>query len=100
MGSLFGVQGEIDGALVLIGADNPPDLRRRCIVEEVVQAAGLPADACEYAPSLFCESNHADRPTAADMVLLRALYDPRLAPGMPQAQAMPIAREVIRELMG
>jgi|GEM_PF-668011 len=83
---------------ILIGADIPASLRRDCVLEEVVQAMGLPADACHYRPSLFCEADRVYRLHGPDAILLRTLYDPRLTPGMSRAEAMPIAREIIWEL--
>ena len=91
---------EITGALVLIGTDIPGRERSHCILEEIVQIMGLPADACHYRPSLFCEGD--ERLTAmteADKILLRTLYDERLKPGMTKAEAMPIARQIIAEQM-
>ena len=89
----------ITGAVVLIGTDLSAFDRRRCVYEEMVQLTGLLADHCAYQPSIFCEDDRQTfLPTEADRVLLRTLYDPRLRPGMTRAEAMPIAREIIREL--
>ena len=38
--------------------------------------------------------------TTHDELLLRMLYDPRLKPGMTEAQATPVTRILAREYMG
>lgn len=92
--------GQIDDAVIGIGVGEgrSRDQLSHCILEEIAQAAGLANDACHYRPSLFCEGELVTAMTPADRVLLRTLYDPRLRPGMTRAEAMPIAREIIREL--
>jgi len=89
---------DIVWAGLLYDADIPDRLRRDCLLEELVQAMGLPNDACHYRPSLFCEDDLVDVLDGADAVLLQTLYDPRLRPGMSRQAAMPIARTIIREL--
>lgn len=90
--------GNIIGAVVLIDADQSPLVRRQCFLEEILQTSGAIADACHYRPSLFCEDDRRQvQPTAADLTLLRTLYDNRLQVGMTQDEAMPIARAVIAE---
>ena len=71
---------------------------RRCLVEETVQALGLPADLATYNPSIFSNDPGPEQLSINDKLLIRALYDPRLKPQMAHAEAMPIAREIIREL--
>lgn len=85
-------------AVVVFDIDARDELMRHCIAEEMVQVMGIPNDACKYRPSLFCEDDLVDEMQPADRVLLRTLYDPRLKPGMTREEAMPIAREIIREL--
>lgn len=85
-------------AVVVFDIDSRDELMRHCIAEEMVQVMGIPNDACNYRPSLFCEDDIVDEMQPADRIILRTLYDPRLKPGMTRAEAMPIAREIIREL--
>ena len=92
-----GHAGRIVGGAIMIGTDIEEALRRHCLLEEMVQMMGLPNDACNYRPSLFCESDHVFKMTKADIVLLETLYDPRLTAGMPREQALPIAREILSE---
>lgn len=91
--------GEIEHGVVVIGTGIPDDKRRHCILEELFQMMGLPADACHYRPSVICEQDRVFDLTEADKILLRTLYDPRLKPGMTKAEAMPIARQIIAEQM-
>lgn len=91
-------RGVIAHAVVLIDSAMRIEQRRSCIHEEIIQAGGLLADACHYRPSLFCEADFPRPATAADEMLLRTLYDPRLEPGMTPKEAMPVARRIIREL--
>ncbi len=89
----------IAGVVVLLPTDRSLHDRRACAYEELFQSTGLVADACEYRPSLFCEADrHIIEPTETDKLLLKALYDPRLEAGMSEAEAMPIARTILREM--
>jgi len=93
-----GQAGSIVAGAIMIGTDIDEGLRRHCLLEEMVQMMGLPNDACFYRPSLFCEDDYVSGMTKADVLLVRTLYDPRLEPGMPRAQALPIVRQILTEL--
>lgn len=90
--------GHIVAAAIAIGTDISESQRRHCILEELVQAMGLPNDACHYRPSLFCEADRVFALTPADRILLRTLYDPRLTAGMAREEALPIVRIIVGEL--
>jgi Protein of unknown function (DUF2927) len=90
--------GTILGALVLIRAGLPEPLLRSCVEEELTQAMGLPNDDAGVRPSIFNDEKEFGVLTAHDELLLRVLYHPRLAPGMPPERAMPVVREIIAEL--
>lgn len=94
-----GDAGSITGGAIAIGTDIPAQQREHCILEELVQVLGLPNDACHYRPSLFCEHDRVFELTAADRILVRTLYDPRLLPGTPKKTAMPTVRTIVAELM-
>ncbi|GER06746.1 hypothetical protein GCM10007972_12530 [Iodidimonas muriae] len=87
----------IKGGVIMIGSDISPALQDHCLVEELVQIMGLPNDACNYQPSLFCEADHVTELTKADKALLSMLYDPRLQSGMERADALAHVREMILE---
>lgn len=70
-----------------------------CIAEEMLQALGPDNDACEFRPSIFCEADgHLVTYTPADRMIIRAYHDWRLRDLMPREEAMPIARQILREL--
>ncbi len=84
--------GTILGALVLIRAGLPEALLRSCVEEELTQSMGLPNDDAGVRPSIFNDEKEFGVLTAHDELLLRVLYDRRLAPGMPPETAMPVVR--------
>ncbi|ARU01477.1 DUF2927 domain-containing protein [Yoonia vestfoldensis] len=85
-------------AIVLIRAEHPSLIRAACIHEELAQGMGLANDSDAARPSIFNDSEEFALLTRHDELLLRILYDPRLAAGMPPATAAPIAAEIAREL--
>lgn len=91
--------GAIRQGAIVVGTDISAELRRHCLLEEMVQVMGLPNDACHYRPSLFCEQDRLADMAAADKILLKTLYDPDLRPGMPRAEALPAARRIIAALV-
>jgi hypothetical protein len=68
-----------------------------CIVEETTQLLGLPNDSDEVVPSIFDDRSVLDSLTEHDRVLVRLLYDRRLAAGTPRAEALAVARTILRE---
>ncbi|CCQ75329.1 DUF2927 domain-containing protein [Magnetospira sp. QH-2] len=75
-----------------------PEQIDHCLAEEIFQAFGLLDDSDLIPGSLLHESSA--RPDAAwqDKMLLRALYDPLLRPGMTRAEAAPHLSEILRDL--
>ncbi|MBF0094247.1 MAG: DUF2927 domain-containing protein [Alphaproteobacteria bacterium] len=73
---------------------------RHCIPEEIAQVLGLPNDT-----PLIPDSNFNDDNTTltglslSDKILVRTLYDRRIRPGMSAAEARPVARQVIGEML-
>ncbi len=91
--------GDLDRGAILIGADIDEAVQNHCLLEELVQIMGLPNDACHYRPSLFCEADYVYALTHEDRILLKTLYDSRLSNGMQRAEALPIARSIIADLI-
>lgn len=85
-------------AHVFIGSEVSGLLRKACIQEEIVQSLGLTNDSDSARPSLFNDDQEFAVMTDHDALLLKVLYDPRLTPGMPADQAMPIVRHILDEL--
>lgn len=86
-------------AVVLIRAEHPNLIRAACIHEELAQGMGLANDSDTARPSIFNDSEEFALLTRHDELLLRILYDRRLAAGMPPATAAPIAAEIARDLL-
>ena len=70
-----------------------------CISEEILQVMGLPNDTNIIKASIFNEKSKRKTMSLADKFLLRTLYDRRLKTNMTELQAMPIAKDILRELM-
>ncbi|TVP70903.1 MAG: DUF2927 domain-containing protein [Rhodobacteraceae bacterium] len=87
-------------ALAIIRTELPDLSRRACFYEELAQGMGLSNDSPRARPSLFNDTAEFAVLTVLDEQLLRILYDPRLRPGMREAEARPIIREIASELMG
>lgn len=87
------------GAVAVIRAELPDRLRRSCFHEELAQGLGLANDSPAARPSIFNDDEEFAFLTRHDEMLLRMLYDPRLRPGMEEAEAAPIARIIAGELI-
>lgn len=92
--------GTYDRAVAIIRAEHPDLLRLSCIHEELAQGLGLANDSPAARPSVFNDDEEFGLLTTHDEYLLRMLYDPRMRPGMREAEARPVARVIAAELMG
>lgn len=90
--------GRLVAARVLAGSDLPDQELVHCLLEELAQSLGLPNDDDRVAPSIFNDSLHLTSLSLIDKVLLRLVYDPRMRPGTPRAQALQLARAILAEL--
>jgi len=100
----FATDPEQDGtysqAVAIIRAEHPDLLRASCIQEEIAQGLGLSNDYALARPSIFNDDEEFGLLTTHDELLLKMLYDPRLRPGMAEAEARPIVEKIAAELMG
>jgi hypothetical protein len=87
------------GALAVIRAELPDALRLSCFHEEIAQGLGLANDSPRARPSIFNDDEEFALLTRLDEAMLRILYDPRLRPGMREAEARPIVETIAAELM-
>ena len=87
-------------AVAIMRAELPERSRDACYYQEIAQGMGLPNDSPVARPSLFNDAAEFAVMTVLDEQLLRILYDPRLKPGMTSADARPIVRQIVAELMG
>lgn len=90
--------GEISRAAAVIRGELPDALRTACIHEDVAQGLGLANDSDFARPSIFKDDDEFGRLTTHDELLLSILYDERLTPGMTEAEATPIVKEIARAL--
>ena len=91
---------EYSRAVAVIRGEHPDRLRLSCIHEELAQGMGLANDSPRARPSIFNDDEEFALLTRHDELLLRILYDPRLRPGMTEAEARPIVQTIAAELMG
>ncbi|ARJ70839.1 DUF2927 domain-containing protein [Paracoccus contaminans] len=85
-------------AVAVIRAELPQPLRTSCFHEELAQALGLANDSPDARPSIFNDDEEFALLTRHDELLLKMLYDPRLRPGMTEAEALPIVQAIAAEL--
>lgn len=89
--------GAIDRVRIVI-SEKDESLIEVCVVHELMHAFGFPNHS--GAISSVMSPLHGEKQlTSWDELVLRALYDARLQPGMVREVAMPIARDVIRDAM-
>ncbi len=104
-GSCIGVydvseDGRITGGFVVIPTDASRNYVVSCALEEITQSLGLPNDSELIQPSIFSEKDlYLQTLSINDRILIRALYDDRITPGMPKDEALKVAREIIAELV-
>lgn len=92
--------GTYDQAVAVIRAEHPDLMRQSCIQEELAQGLGLSNDYPLARPSIFNDDEEFGLLTSHDEYLLKMLYDPRLRPGMTEAEARPIVEVIAGELLG
>lgn len=87
-------------AVAIIRGELPGTMRTACLHEEIAQGLGLPNDSPRARPSIFNDDEEFGLLTSHDELLLKMLYDPRLAPGMTETEARPIVNQIALELTG
>jgi hypothetical protein len=88
----------VRAGLVLIDADLPAETVRHCLIEETAQALGAFDDTTLLDPSGFNDwGGLVERLQPADLAILRALYDPRLAPGMARAEVLALLPAILAQ---
>lgn len=97
--TLFHDRGYVIQRVEIYIAPDDPAQRRHCIAEELTQALGLANDSTVFRNSIFNDDSRQQILAPWDTLMVRILYDPRIRPGMSKVQALPIAREVIADLL-
>lgn len=85
-------------ATIVVNVERRMARKDHCVLEEMTQSLGLPNDANRRWPSIFSNNGQIRTLSRPDKILIKTLYDSRLRPGMPQAEALAEARKVIGEL--
>lgn len=87
------------GALAVIRAELPDELRLSCYHEEIAQGLGLANDYARARPSIFNDDEEFATLTRMDELLLKILYDRRLRPGMTEKTVRPLLAPIVAELL-
>lgn len=87
-------------AFAVIRAEHPDLMRLSCLHEEITQGLGLANDSPAARPSIFNDDEEFALLTPMDELMLRILYNPRLTPGLTEAEARPIVYSLATALMG
>lgn len=93
------VKGPIFRAVVIIPVDRARARGKlvACVVEELTQVMGLPNDSDKVFPSVFNDRSTDVFLSGLDLLLLKMLYDPRVAAGMDEDAVRPILRQIATE---
>lgn len=89
--------GAIVEATILIKAEIPPEARARCLQRDLVRAFGLINLHVDVEPSILNPLGAVDQPTEHDFNMLRALYDPRVLPGLLRGEAETALSEMLTQ---
>lgn len=92
--------GRIVRARVVINATElRPEEVSACLVEEIAQVIGLMGETRQERGTVLSDRIGYRGLGAIDRLLLRTLYDPRLTPGMPTDEALPVVAVILDELL-
>ncbi|GEM_PF-1037041 len=91
--------GTIQGALTVFGVKRQSTESHSCLIEELLHGLGPMADRATYTPSIFSEFTIPIEIPLNDQVLIRALYDPKIKPGMSSEQTRELVPDIIRGLV-
>ncbi len=93
-----GTTGKIKSAIIVVNSERLLIRINHCLLEEMTQALGLPNDSNRIEKSIFSDRSRRTDLTRTDLIVLKTLYDPRMKAGLVRAEAMTVAREIIRDL--
>lgn len=85
--------------VIVVNKARPAFKTDHCVLEEMTQSLGLPNDSNPPWPSIFSNTGAQQNLSWVDRILVRALYDPRLIPGMAREKALVLARRIIAEIV-
>ena len=93
-----GTTDKIKNAIIVVNSERLLIRINHCLLEEMTQAMGLPNDSNKVEKSIFSDRSRRTDLTRTDLIVLKTLYDPRMKAGLVRAEAMAVAREIIRDL--
>jgi len=92
------LDGEIKGAKIHINAGAmPSDGVSACLLEEIFQSMGFFGETSGHPETVLDDDIGYRELGSIDRLLLRTLYDPRLAAGMSRDRALPLVRQILEE---
>jgi len=91
--------GVIERTVLTLGTALAPEQQHACLASGLSRALGLPGTSELLTPSVFSPEAAATELSTTDRLLIRALYDIRLRPGMSRKVAMGEVREVFPDLL-
>jgi hypothetical protein len=93
------VDDSLQSGLIFIKAELTGEFRHACFTEEFTQVFGLINDDPDARPSIFNDDQEFIELTRHDEYLLKVLYDPRLSPGMTEAEARPLLGQIVQDVV-
>ena len=78
--------------------NNKKKYKVSCYYEEIIRSMGFENTSNDIKSSIFNDDHKYKLPTKSDRLMLRILYDPRIKAGMTKEEALPIARQILREI--
>ena len=90
--------GNISKAVIVVNSERLLIRINHCLLEEMTQSLGLPNDSDLISPSIFSDASRRTQLTRTDLMILKALYHPRMKVGMAREQALAVAEGILREI--
>ena len=90
--------GRLDAASIYIGLAKEGEWRTDCLTHELLHALGWRGHTHRVRSAISYAHGETEL-TKWDRLMMRALYDPRLAPGISKADAIPVTRVIFREMI-
>lgn len=92
----------INKVLIYIDSEDPIDVQKSTILEEITQSIGLPNDPKTYSNSIFYEDKSEEdviinRFSEMDSDIVRLLYHPKMKPGLNFKQVEKVIKRILKE---
>lgn len=92
----------INKVLIYIDSDDPIDVQKSTILEEITQSIGLPNDPKTYSNSIFYENKSEENIVVneyskMDSDIVRLLYHPKMKPGLNVRQTEKVIKSILKK---